>query len=257
MSEFKALQNALISLSESVDDFSVGAVSLDDFKPIEEKIRDKRKALKRLNSRILMLKAQNEYQTTSEEAKEDVKTTVENLHEATANSLINDAAIKLCLHSYTIEAILEGKQGDYDMQKKIFACMRKLYYFNDKVLSLANKIEDAVKEQLELKIQCQKALFDYQIFLKEQEKIRSKKLEEMNPTVARNKAKMNRYIERINIVKKLITNFIATSHHMLSEEPDLVKMLENHRETLNMETILKQFKDTVEAREQHENNETE
>lgn len=53
----------------------------------------------------------------NEELEEDTENIVTNLHEATANSLINNAAIKLCLHSYGIQAILRGEEGDHDMQK--------------------------------------------------------------------------------------------------------------------------------------------
>ncbi|CAK9825974.1 hypothetical protein ANTRET_LOCUS3894 [Anthophora retusa] len=254
MPEFKILQDALVNLSESVRNFPVGAISLDDFKGIEEKIRDRRKSLKRLNSRILMLKAQNDYQTskeTSEEPSKDVRTTVSNLHEATAIALVNDAAIKLCLHSYTIRAILEGKEGDHDMQKQIHACMSKLYYLNDTILILEEKINDAVKEQLELKIQCQNALFDYKNYLKQQEKIRSKRLQEINPQIAKNKSRTNKFIEKINISKKLITNFIAASAHMLADNPILVEMLEKHRDSVNMETILKMSQNSAKDIEEH------
>lgn len=47
----------------------------------------------------------------------DLKDTVTNLHEATASSLITNTAIKLCLHSHSIQAILEGKEGNSDMQR--------------------------------------------------------------------------------------------------------------------------------------------
>lgn len=44
-------------------------------------------------------------------------------------------------------------------------------------------------------------------------------------------------------MKKLIRNFIATSGHMLIKEPILLKMLENHRELTNIETITKMSQD--------------
>lgn len=40
-------------------------------------------------------------------------------------------------------------------------------------------------------------------------------------------------------MKKLIVNFIAASNHMLLKKPFLVKMLEKHRELINIETISK------------------
>lgn len=50
---------------------------------------------------------------------------------------------------------------------------------------------------------------------------------------------MERTIRRINIMKKLIRNFIAVSGHMLEKEPVLLEMLEKHREPINVETIMK------------------
>lgn len=40
-------------------------------------------------------------------------------------------------------------------------------------------------------------------------------------------------------MKKLIRNFIAASSFMLMKKPLLLEMLEEHRELLNVETILK------------------
>lgn len=56
-------------------------------------------------------------ETTRDEPEGDAGTTVTSLHKATANSLINNQAIKLCLHSYGIQAILSGEEGDQEMQK--------------------------------------------------------------------------------------------------------------------------------------------
>lgn len=92
---------------------------------------------------------------------------------------------------------------------------------------------------MQLKIECQNALFDYKKFLKEQEEICSKKLQETNPEIALNKEKTNKAIRNINIMKKLIVNFISASHYMLMENPHLIEMLEKHRELINIETILK------------------
>lgn len=50
---------------------------------------------------------------------------------------------------------------------------------------------------------------------------------------------MERTIRKINIMKKLIRNFIAVSGYMLQREPILLEMLENHRELINVETIVK------------------
>lgn len=59
--------------------------------------------------------------------------------------------------------------------------MCKLFVLNDNILSIEKEIENALKKQLELKIQCRNALFKYKDFLKEQEELRNKRLEETNP----------------------------------------------------------------------------
>lgn len=56
MDEIQQLKRSLISLKKSVSGFPLGAVTLDDLKPIEVKIRGIREALKCLNSRMKMLK---------------------------------------------------------------------------------------------------------------------------------------------------------------------------------------------------------
>ncbi|XP_043800689.1 uncharacterized protein LOC122719152 [Apis laboriosa] len=237
MSKYENLIQAIACLSKNIYNFPIGAVSIEDFKPIEEKIKTTRESLKHLNAKLLLLKAQDEYKR-NEESEEETENIVTNLHEATANSLINKAAIKLCLHSYGIQAILTGEEGDHDMQKKIYACMCKLFVLNDNILTIEKEIENALKKQLELKIQCRNALFEYKDFLKEQEELRNKRLEETNPQHAINKERINKTIEKINMMKKLIVNFIAASSHMLNE-PFYVQMLEDHRELVNFETILK------------------
>jgi hypothetical protein len=50
---------------------------------------------------------------------------------------------------------------------------------------------------------------------------------------------MEKTLRKINVMKKLIRNFIAASNYMLVKEPVLLKMLENHRELINVETIIK------------------
>ncbi|KOX70860.1 hypothetical protein WN51_03287 [Melipona quadrifasciata] len=227
---------------KSVSEFPIGAISIEDFKPIEEKIRTTRESLRRLNAKLLTLKSQYDFYATNEKPEGKIKDTVTDLHEVTANSLINNAVIKLCLHSYTIQAILEGKESDNDT-------LNKLFTLNDNILLLQNEIEDALKVQLQLKIQCRNALFEYKSFLKEQEEIRDKKLEEINPELVKNKEKTNKTITSINIMKKLIVNFIAASNHMLFKEPFLVKMLEAHRELISIETVSKMSQNNSENEE--------
>ncbi|XP_076675588.1 uncharacterized protein LOC143372860 [Andrena cerasifolii] len=247
MLEFKRLKDAATSLGESVSNFPIGAVSLDDFKPIEERIRNTRETLKHLSARSLILKAQHEYQTTRDKPAGDAGTMVTSLHEATANFLINNEGIKLCLHSYAIQAILSGKEGDQEMKKKIYACMSKLFCLNDNILSLQKSIGEAREKQLDLKIQCQNSLYEYRNFFKEQEEMRSKKFDETHPEIARHKEKTNKTLETINMMKKLIINFTATFNHMLLQEPFFIEMLEGHRELVTIETILKMSRRNAEA----------
>jgi len=55
--ELDELKQSVKRLSAVVDQFPIGAVSLDDFKPVEEKIRETRESLMHLNARSLMLRA--------------------------------------------------------------------------------------------------------------------------------------------------------------------------------------------------------
>ena len=48
---------------------------------------------------------------------------------------------------------------------------------------------------------------------------------------------MERTIQKINIMKKLITNFIAGSVTLLKDEPVLLEILEKHRDIVSLETI--------------------
>lgn len=125
--------------------------------------------------------------------------------------------------------------------------MHELFTLNDKIITLQGTIEDKIQKQLDLKIECQNALYEYKNFLKEQEELRNKRLQETNPQIARNKEKMNKTIQKINIMKKLITSFIAASSHMLMDKPILVEMLKNHRELISVETIVKISQNTSES----------
>lgn len=117
MSAFDNLENAVLSLNKSVSNFPIGAVSLDDFKPTEEKINDLRKSLKRLTARLLLLKAKTKFIMENEEPEDEMENTIEDLQTATVRSLQNDRTFKLISHSYTIQDILSGKQGDFNMQE--------------------------------------------------------------------------------------------------------------------------------------------
>lgn len=55
--ELDKLEQSVKRLRAAIDEFPIGAVSLDDFKPVEEKIQETRESLMRLNARSLMLRA--------------------------------------------------------------------------------------------------------------------------------------------------------------------------------------------------------
>lgn len=63
--------------------------------------------------------------------------------------------------------------------------MNKLFTLNDNVISIQQTIEKEFQTQLDLKIECQKALHDYKNFLKEQEEVRNKKLQKTYPDIVK------------------------------------------------------------------------
>ncbi|XP_031839583.1 uncharacterized protein LOC116430070 [Nomia melanderi] len=254
MTEFEHLKDAVNKLKKSVSNFPVGAVSLDDYKPIEDRIKNMRNSLTGLNARLLMLKAHNKCQEIDEPPEGDIKDTVSTLHEATSNALLNNKAIQLCLYSRTIQNILAGKEGDPDQQLKIYTYLSKLFNLNDDMLKIEKEIEEAVQKQYELKTQCRSALFEYRKFLNEQEEIRNKKLQETNPGIVKNKQDVIESIQNINIMKQLIANLIAASNHLLMQKPELLELLEKHRDLISMEDILKMAQNNVENVKQTEEN---
>ncbi|KAI4493551.1 hypothetical protein M0804_001727 [Polistes exclamans] len=237
MSDFKNLERALKHLRKNVAEFPIGAVSWNDYKPIEDKIQILRGSTSRLCSRKIMVKAKLDYINKKSSTK-NTKNSFQMLQDTTAKAIINNNAIKLCLQGYTIQDVLFNKYKS-NTQEKMIVAMRKLFILNDAILSNQQCVEDAFQRQLNLKIECQKAIFDYHTFLKEQDNLRKKKLQKTNPTIAENKEKILKFIKKINIMKKLITNFIATSAELLVKEPFFIEMLEKHAELINEETIIK------------------
>jgi len=63
---------------------------------------------------------------------------------------------------------------------------------------------------------------------------------------------MEKTIRKINIMKKLIRNFIAVSGSMLKKEPILLEMLENHRELINIEMIMKMLQNNEEREKENQ-----
>ncbi|KAL2735528.1 uncharacterized protein V1478_003168 [Vespula squamosa] len=248
MPDFKNLEQALKQLRENVAEFSIGAVSRDDYRPPDEKIEILRKSIHRLSSRMIMLKAKKDNILNEEMPVTNMENIFQNLQEDTAKAIINNIAIQQCLHSSTILDVMSD-ENQTDVQEKMYAAMRKLFMLNDVIISTQQSIQKAFEKQLDLKIQCQKAIFDHHSFLKEKEEQRKQKLQETNPAIVKNKEKMMKNINKINVMKKLITNFIATSGELLMKKPFLLEMLEKHAELINEETTRKIIenanKDTV------------
>lgn len=237
MVELDELERFVGKLSAVMDRFPIGAISMDDFKPTEEKIRTTRESLMHLNARSLLLKAK--YKQSSDGRRRGSEDEVRDMPSVVSDKLINAKAVKLCLHSTTILSILGNMEGSEEDQKKLYEYMGKLFTLNDSAIAIQETIEKESQIQLDLKVECQKALFDHKNFLKQQEQLRSERLQKTNPEIVENKNRMERTIRKINIMKKLIRSFIAVSGHMLQEEPILLEMLEKHRELLNVETIMK------------------
>lgn len=135
MTEFGELERAVASLSKSIADFPVGAISLDDLKPTEEKIQDLRHSLKDLNARILMLRAKDgarEFflfnidfavlradelrlctsfsEKSSGVPEESEQESYDALQDATAHWTINNKVVGACLQSSETVEILESSQ---------------------------------------------------------------------------------------------------------------------------------------------------
>lgn len=136
--ELDELERSAKRLSAVVDEFPIGAASLDDFKPVGEKIQATRVSLMHLNARLLMLRAKykrtygvaerpssllprlqrdfsrlfTEYvDDRGEDEAEDALQTI------MSDTLINARALKLCLHSTTILSILSNKEGTAQDQR--------------------------------------------------------------------------------------------------------------------------------------------
>jgi len=55
--EFDQLEQSVTNLNAVINQFPIGAVSLDDLKPVNKKIQATRESLMHLNARLLMLRA--------------------------------------------------------------------------------------------------------------------------------------------------------------------------------------------------------
>lgn len=69
--------------------------------------------------------------------------------------------------------------------RKLDAYMNKLFTLNDSIMATHESVKEASLMQLNLKLECQKALFDYKTFLSNQEQLQSEILQETHPEIVR------------------------------------------------------------------------
>lgn len=235
--QYDNLEKALNLLRKNIADFTVRAISFNDFKPVEEKIEIIRETLKRLRARVLALKVRKSISESHNKPVRTVETSNEMLQNIIARKLISDNALKQCCQSIVIDEVMVLKTHK-EIYKQMYERMKELFLLNETILSLHNSITIAFKKQLDLKIQCQKEIINYRKFLKEQAELRNQRLQRTVPRVVRNRERLMTTMRRINSTKKFITNLIATSGKFL-QEPFLIEMLEEHAELLTEETIIK------------------
>lgn len=237
MEEVKSLEKALQALHSNIIKFPIGAVSLQDFKPVDEKIKETRQVLQHVNATILRLKVLNEARSAEESLAKDTSDTLESAHDAITNALIHRQVLRLCLYSNAINDICAGR-ADEQIQTKLTRYVPKLFALNDSGVQLYDSIEEAFEKQLKLKMECHKAVINHHEFLQKQADIRKKKLQETHPEIARNKEKVMTTIEKINLMKRMITNIIGAASHMVTKDPKCRKMLSDHRSLITAEMIV-------------------
>ncbi|XP_003426326.1 uncharacterized protein LOC100678315 [Nasonia vitripennis] len=236
--EIKHLNRAVDELKEAIANFPVGATTLDDFKPTDEKIIDIRKSLTALNARRLTLHAIIDSGISSNEPQGDLIKSFEKLNESSTNYLINSKTLKLCYQSRAIQDIVYKGAGTPEIQEKVKACLNKLFMVNDKMTAKNEKRKELVKKQYQLKKEFHHAIYHHQEVLQEKEARKNQHLQETNPDIVQLKEKINRSIAKIYTMKKLITNLIAAMSEHLQDNEELIDMLSKHKEVINLETII-------------------
>lgn len=134
------LDAAINSLHKSIANFPVGAISIHDYKPTEEKIKDIRESLVALNAKMLALRAKAEarecpmkkkkkkqFPSSSLAASSHLNVSIERpsealnaiddelhmeLQERIAHCTINKLAIASCLQTSEIQEILENSEDN-------------------------------------------------------------------------------------------------------------------------------------------------
>ncbi|XP_043282931.1 uncharacterized protein [Venturia canescens] len=230
------LDAAVHNLHKSIADFPVGAVSIYDYKPIEEKIQDIRESLVALSAKVLTLRAkvaaQRPRDLPGELSNDDLH---KEFQDKVAQSVINRLAITSCLQSGEIQDILENSEkNEVTIQLRII--MEKLFILNDEVMTWEKTREQKFTEELDLKSELQNALSVFRDFLTNQGNIRKEKLKVTNPKIAEQKEAIDRRLQKINVMKRLITNMCAAAPKAVKDQV-LRDLSKKHRELLTIEAI--------------------
>ncbi|XP_015126700.1 uncharacterized protein LOC107048158 isoform X2 [Diachasma alloeum] len=238
MDSYELLERATALLGSTIRNFSIGAVTLSDFKPIEEKIRDLRGMIKCLTARIQLLQAINEARAIPAVSPAQPKELEKKMHEIlSSNHLIKYDVFKNTLHSHAAESLLSNDQISPEM-KRLKAVMAKLYSQNDKIIVLQEEMDRLRTKERTLQAEVAASIIDFQNFLKEQEKVRNEKLALSNPDIARKKQKLKKMITKINISRRIITSIISAASTTITDNPEMLRMLKDHRDIVDEETIM-------------------
>ncbi|XP_063981521.1 uncharacterized protein LOC135164780 isoform X2 [Diachasmimorpha longicaudata] len=238
MDSCELLERATALLGSTIRNFSIGAVTLSDFKPVQEKMKDLREIIRCLTARIQLLRATNGARAAPVLSSAQPKELEKRMHEiVSSNYLIKYDVFKDALHSHAAENLLSNENISPEM-KKLKAVMAKLYSQNDKIIVLQEEMEALRTKERKLQAEVAAGIIDFQNFLKEQEKIRNEKLAVSNPDVARKKQKLKKLITKINISRRIITSIISAVSTTITDEPEMLRMLKDHRDIVDAETIM-------------------
>ncbi|XP_046428250.1 uncharacterized protein LOC124183607 isoform X4 [Neodiprion fabricii] len=178
------LTQALQALSKSVSNFHVGAVSTDDFKPIEEKIEDIRQILRKQKAHWILVNTKHNAHSVTE-GNQDVGNGFEDLHQAVGDLRIANSMVNVCLQSCTINDIVLKDKSPPEIKKQVKECLSRLFILSDKLISLNVSMTEALNEELNLKKECQESLLEHSQFLQTQKALRNARLQDANPEILR------------------------------------------------------------------------
>ncbi|KAK0162210.1 hypothetical protein PV327_008564 [Microctonus hyperodae] len=239
MDAIEQLQRSLNILQNNVSTFLIGAVTLHDYEPIEEKIQDLRDSLKCLSSRLQMLQVKLNLHESLNEVLENDAGDVQQLNDKLSDSIINDNVSKFCIYSKAVQDSFFASSDDSDAETNnhMKAIMKQLFITNDKMLALQDDIEKLSHKEIEIKYDYVSAIFEFRTFLEDQEKIRNKRLEALNPGVTAHEERLKELVFKINLMKRLIMNFISAASADIKVLPELDEMIKKHRDLVSIDTI--------------------